>query len=182
MRISRSRTAVLPCVVGAAAAAGIGFASLPAAQAAPQSSTVPVAAPADAVAMRSAVEDFQYPGADRLLKERKITLKQGDGHIRLKEGPDNSVPTDCQASNEIFIESRLDKRGYCFTVSGTAGYLAMELPDVYGIWTEDRAVSARLVAAGEEKRVDVSPNSAAPVGVSLPGGKRSVLVELRVTG
>ncbi|WP_230211116.1 hypothetical protein [Streptomyces kaniharaensis] len=156
-------------------AAGIGFASLTTAQAASG------AASADA-AMPSAVEDFQHPGADRIFKERKISLKQGDGHIRLKEGPDNSVPTDCQASNEIFIESRLDKRGYCFTVSGTSGYLAMELPDVYGIWTEERAVSARLVAGGEEKKVDVSPNSTAPVGESLPGGKRSVLVELRVTG
>ncbi|MGV9268470.1 hypothetical protein ACWDRR_27820 [Kitasatospora sp. NPDC003701] len=132
--------------------------------------------------MPVAVEDFQHPGADRILAERQITLKQGDGHIWLKEGPGHTVPTDCQASNEIFIESRLDKRGYCFTVSGTSGYLAMELPDVYGIWTEDRSVSAKLVAAGQTTQVNVGPNSVEPVGESLPGGKRSVLVELRVTG
>ncbi|MFD5922242.1 hypothetical protein ACFVYP_36010 [Kitasatospora sp. NPDC058201] len=158
----------------------IGFASLAAAQATTGTAT-PGTASADP-AMPAVVEDFLHPGAERLLTERKITLKQGDGRIRLKEGPDLSVPTSCQASNEIFVESRLDKYGYCFLVTGTSGYLAMELPDVYGIWTEDRAVSARLVAAGQEKQVNIGPNSVEPVGESLPGGKRSVLVELRVTG
>ncbi|MEE1826308.1 hypothetical protein PUR61_29580 [Streptomyces sp. BE20] len=132
--------------------------------------------------MPTAVEDFRHPGAERLLAARSITLKQGDGHIRLKEGPNDTVPTSCQASNEIFIDSRLDPRGYCFIVSGTTGYLAMELPDVYMIWTEDRSVSARLVAAGQEKRVDLGPNSAEPVGEGIPGGAHAVLVELRVTG
>ncbi|MFD9691826.1 hypothetical protein ACFWXO_39395 [Kitasatospora sp. NPDC059088] len=132
--------------------------------------------------MPSAVEDFQHPGADRILRDRKISLKQGDGHIRLKEGPGFSVPKDCQASNEIFVETRRDNYGFCFAVTGRIGYLSMEVPDVFGIQTEDRAVTARLVAAGQEKKVDVAPKSNEPVGESLPGGKRSVLVELRVTG
>ncbi|MFE6866275.1 hypothetical protein ACFVFS_06935, partial [Kitasatospora sp. NPDC057692] len=118
----------------------------------------------------------------RLLTERKITLKQGDGHIRLKEGVENNTVTACQAANDIFVESRLDKNGYCFTVTGTSGYLAMELPEVYMLWTEDRSVSAKLVASGQEKLVSVGPNTAQPVGEGLPGGQRSVLVELRVTG
>ncbi|MFJ7913096.1 hypothetical protein [Kitasatospora sp. NPDC096204] len=175
MEISRFRKPFLVGAVGVLAA-GVGVASLTVAQAATGSGS------ADVSAMPVAVEDFQHPGADRLLQERQITLRQGDGHIWLKEGPGNTVPTDCQASNEIFIESRLDKRGYCFTTNSKTGYLAMELPDVYGIWTEDRAVSAKLTAAGQEKQVDVAPNSVAPVGETLPGGKRSVLVELRVTG
>ncbi|MGW3071997.1 hypothetical protein [Kitasatospora sp. NPDC001132] len=174
MLIPRSRNAVLLGTVGVLTAAGIGFASIATAQSADP-------APVDP-AMPVAVEDFQHPGADRILMERQIKLMQGDGHIQLKEGPGNTVPTDCSASNEIFVESRLDKRGYCFTVSGKSGYLALEVPDVYMIWTEERAVSAKLTAAGQEKQVDVAPNSVAPVGESLPGGKRSVLVELRVTG
>ncbi|MFD4538048.1 hypothetical protein ACFWNL_37120 [Kitasatospora sp. NPDC058397] len=177
MLISRSRKAVLATAV-ATLTAGIGFASLTAAQAAPQ----PSAAALAASAIPSAIEDFQHPGAERLLKDRKVSLKQGDGHIRLKEGPGNSTPTDCQASNEIFVESRLDKAGYCFTVTGKTGYLAMEVPDVYIIWTEDRSVTARVVAADQEKKVDIGANSYAPVGDGFPGGKRAVLVELRVTG
>ncbi|MFI2610922.1 hypothetical protein [Kitasatospora sp. NPDC018619] len=174
MEISRFRTSLLVGATGALIA-GIGVASLTAAEAAGGTGSADPAMPV-------AVEDFQHPGAERLLLERQITLRQGDGHIWLKEGQNNAVPTDCQASNEIFIESRLDKRGYCFTTNSKTGYLAMELPDVYGIWTEDRAVSAKLTAAGQEKQVDVAPNSIAPVGESLPGGKRSVLVELRVMG
>ncbi|WP_329485034.1 hypothetical protein OG618_00305 [Kitasatospora sp. NBC_01246] len=129
-----------------------------------------------------AIEDFQHPGAARILTERKVTLKQGDGRIRLKEGVENNTQAACQGANDIFVESRIDdKNGYCFTVSGTTGYLAMELPSVYGFWTEERSVSAKLVASGHETLVNVAPNSAQPVGESVPGGQRSVLVELRVT-
>ncbi|MFF2353459.1 hypothetical protein ACFVVL_27185 [Kitasatospora sp. NPDC058115] len=170
---SRTRTTLVVGATGALLAC-IGLASLSAAQA-----TTGAAAEED---MPTAVEDFQYPEADRILTERKITLKRGDGHILLKEGPGHTVPTSCQAANEIFVESRLDRLGYCFVVSGTTGYLTMELPDVYGIWTEDRSVSAKLLAAGQEKQVNIGPNSVEPVGESLPGGKRSVLVELRITG
>ncbi len=171
---SRIRTILMVSASGTLLAC-IGLASLSAAQATTGAASVETDMP-------TAVEDFQYPEAERILTERKITLKRGDGHIRLKEGPDHTVPTSCQAANEIFVESRLDRLGYCFTVSGTTGYLTMELPDVYGIWTEDRSVSAKLVAAGQEKQVNIGPNSVEPVGESLPGGKRSVLVELRVTG
>ncbi|MFJ6380820.1 hypothetical protein ACIQI7_12600 [Kitasatospora sp. NPDC092039] len=173
---SRTRTILLAGASGTLLAC-IGLASLSTAQA-----TAGAAATAAETDMPTAVEDFQYPEADRILTERKITLKRGDGRILLKEGPGHTVPTSCQAGNEIFVESRLDRLGYCFTVSGTTGYLTMELPDAYGIWTEDRSVSAKLVAAGQEKQVNIGPNSVEPVGESLPGGKRSVLVELRITG
>ncbi|MFJ4798599.1 hypothetical protein [Kitasatospora purpeofusca] len=180
---SRIRTILMAGASGALLA-GIAFASLSAAQATPaaQAAQAATGAASTETDMPTAVEDFQYPEAERILTERRITLKRGDGHIRLKEGPDHTVPTSCQAANEIFVESRLDRLGYCFVVSGTTGYLTMELPDVYGIWTEERSVSAKLVAAGQEKQVNIGPNSVEPVGESLPGGKRSVLVELRITG
>ncbi|MFD7903609.1 hypothetical protein ACFV4G_15340 [Kitasatospora sp. NPDC059747] len=181
MLISRSRNAALACTA-AVLAAGAALASLTTAQAAPQPPTTSATTTADPAAMPSAIEDFQHPGAARILKDRKISLKQGDGHIRLKEGPGFSVPTDCQAANEIFVESRLDNAGYCFTTTGTSGFLTMELPSVYGIQTADRTVTAKLVAAGQEKKVDIAPNSSEPVGVGFPGGKPTVLVELRVTG
>ncbi|MFF8770839.1 hypothetical protein [Kitasatospora sp. NPDC015120] len=184
MRKSRFRKTLL---VGGAAAlmACVGYTSLPAAQATTTGTTATPTAVSSTTeeTVPLAVEDFQHPGASRLLAERKITLKQGDGHIRLKEGIENNTQAACQGANDIFVESRMDdKNGYCFTVSGTTGYLAMELPNVYGFWTEDRSVSAKLVAAGRETLVNVGPNQAVPVGESLPGGQRSVLVELRVTG
>ncbi|MFD4905214.1 hypothetical protein [Kitasatospora purpeofusca] len=162
----------------------IGLVSLPAAQAITSAPATPAATGSTTEeTIPLAIEDFQHPGAARLLTERKITLKQGDGRIRLKEGVENNTQTACHGANDIFVESRMDdKNGYCFTVSGTSGYLAMELPSVYGFWTEDRSVDAKLVAAGRETLVNIGPNSTVPVGESLPGGQRSILVELRVTG
>ncbi|MGW2547739.1 hypothetical protein ACWC5I_44435, partial [Kitasatospora sp. NPDC001574] len=147
-------------LVGAAGAlvACVGFSSLPAAQASTGvTATQAATGSASEDALPVAVEDFQHPGAARLLTERKITLKQGDGHIRLKEGAENNTHTACRGANDIFVESRLDTNGYCFTVSGTTGYLAMELPDVYMIWTEDRTVSAKVVVADNEKLTELQP-------------------------
>ncbi|MFB6888710.1 hypothetical protein ACFCX4_05260 [Kitasatospora sp. NPDC056327] len=179
---TRSPKALLAGAFGALVAC-IGFASLPAAQA--STGTAPTQAPTGSTtepAFPVAVEDFQHPGAERLLTERRITLKQGDGHIRLKEGAENNTQTACRGANDIFVESRLDTNGYCFTVSGTTGYLAMELPSVYMLWTQDRSISARVVVAGQEKRVNASPNQVVNVGVSIPGEPQAALVELRVTG
>ncbi|MEI5034862.1 hypothetical protein RB201_25860 [Streptomyces sp. S1A(2023)] len=123
--------------------------------------------------MPSAVEDFIHPGADQIFQERKITLKRGDGHIML---------VSCAAAWNIKIESRLDNNGYCFQASAKSGYLALELPDAYGVWTEEYPVKATLNAEGDEAVVNVPANDYQPVGESGDSGLRSVLVELRVTG
>ncbi|GAA3972216.1 hypothetical protein GCM10022384_23760 [Streptomyces marokkonensis] len=128
---------------------------------------------ADVAGIPYAVEDFNYPGADRILEERGITLKRGDGHITL-------VP--CTDTWNIKIESRLDNGGYCFRATTGSGYLSLELPDAYGVWTEDRPVEATLTAEGRETVVKVPSNEYQPVGESGDTGLRSVLVELRVTG
>ncbi|GHF14301.1 hypothetical protein [Streptomyces morookaense] len=171
--ILQARKALSTGVVGAIAACA-GVATLAAAQAAPQSVT-PAAQAATGEVMPSAVEDFQYPGAAKIFKERGITLKQGDGRI---------VFVDCSTPNDIKVESRLDKQGYCFKVAGKKGFLAMELPDAYGIWTEDHPVKAKLTAEGKERVVDAPKNDYVALGEGDGGTekKRSVLVELRVTG
>ncbi|MFJ8437243.1 hypothetical protein ACIQ9P_38725 [Kitasatospora sp. NPDC094019] len=174
MPVSRFRTMLLACAAGTLAA-GAGLGPFGTAQATPGASP-------EAGAMPTAVEDFLHPGAGRLLEQQKITLKQGDGRIRLKEEPVIATRTSCDAHNEIFVESSLAERGYCFTVDGTAGYLAMELPDVYMIWTEARAVTARVVAGDRVTQVNVRPKSVTPVGQGVPGQASTVLVELRVTG
>ncbi|MFH8939491.1 hypothetical protein [Streptomyces griseosporeus] len=172
MAIPRARKAlafglsgVLASVLAALALFGGGSASAQTAQAATESGS--------AVEMPAAVEDFNYPGANRILQQRGITLKRGDGHIIL---------VSCGEPWNIKIESRLDNGGYCFRASGKTGLLTLELPDAYGVWTEDHPVEAKLTAEGAETLVKVPTNEYQPVGESGDTGLRSVLVELRVTG
>ncbi|MEU2655993.1 hypothetical protein ABZ615_11775 [Streptomyces sp. NPDC007325] len=161
---------VMP-LVGAMAAASI-VTGLAAAQA----STTAVSA-TTSEEMPFAVESFAYPGADQILAERKITLKQGDGNITLL--------SNC-SGYDIKVESRLDDRGYCFDVKGAQGYLTLEVPDAYGIWTQAYAVQAQLTPEGETSSVTVTAPkndyTAVGQGDANTGRKRSVLVELRVKG
>lgn len=129
----------------------------------------------DEGAMPSAVETFEHPGAAKAFAERAIKLKKGDGHIFL---------TDCSVSRDIQVDSRLIAEPYCFSVSAKSGYLSLELPDAYAIWTEDQAVRAKVTAEGKETIVNIPKNDMMPVGEgdSPSGEKRSVLIELRVSG
>lgn len=162
MAILRARKA-LGLGLCAAVAAGLGVTALPhGAEATAADATMP-----------SAVEDFSYPGADRVYQDRHITLKRGDGRITL---------VDCSTAWNIKIESRLDSNGYCFRTTAKTGFLTLELPDAYGVWTDARAVSATLTAAGKETVVKVPADEYQPVGEAGDTGLRSVLVELRVTG
>ncbi|MCX4852081.1 hypothetical protein [Streptomyces sp. NBC_00893] len=169
----RNRMPLFVGVLGAVAAC-VGAVTLTAAYAAPQSPLTSVQGKSGD-AMPSVVEDFQYPGAAEIFAERGIMLKKGDGHI---------VFTDCSSSSDIMVDSRLSNGGFCFKVTSKSGYLTMELPDAYGIWTEGHPVRATLTAEGKKTTVDVPKNDFAPVGEGdgNTGTKRSVLVELRVTG
>ncbi|MFF7280632.1 hypothetical protein [Streptomyces griseorubiginosus] len=169
MAMPRARKALLFGVSGALAA-GLGAAVLTTgAQAAPQTAVTT----ATATDMPAAVEDFTYPGAAKVLADRGITLKRGDGHITL---------VGCSEAWNIKIESRLDNGGYCFRTTARTGFLTLELPDAYGVWTEDHPVEATLTAEGKETVVNVPTDDYQPVGEAGDTGLRSVLVELRVTG
>ncbi|MGA5422390.1 hypothetical protein [Streptomyces lavendulocolor] len=163
----RKSLAALAAAVGLAAAGGatLAFAQGPDATAADSSTT-----------LRSAVEDFTYPGATQIEQERGIKLKRGDGRLLL---------VSCAGTWDIMVESRRDAQGgYCFDAQGSSGYLSLELPDAFGIWTEANSVQAKLTADGETTTVAVPAHSVKPIGETdqSSGGKRSVLVELRVTG
>lgn len=174
MVIRTVRHALVPAVAGALAVTA-GLAVLTSAHAAPRdpSPTSSVSgAPADG-AMPSAVEDFAYPGAAKIFQSQQILLKRGDGHIML---------TDCKSAYAIMVESRTAQKQFCFAVSGKQGELTLELPDAYGIWTQDHPVEARVKAGDKETVVEAAKNDYKPIGESGDSGKRSVLVELRVTG
>ncbi|MEU6235623.1 hypothetical protein [Kitasatospora sp. NPDC047058] len=122
-----------------------------------------------------AVEDFAYPGTSPF---PALKLIRGDGHI---------VLADCNTATQIQIWSRAVPSpsggpGVCFKVTGSTGYLALELPKTFSIQTSnERSVRANLTADGIAQTVDVAKGDGVSVGEAL-GQKPTMLVELRITG
>ncbi|MFB1044436.1 hypothetical protein [Streptomyces chrestomyceticus] len=136
---------------------------------------------ADEATLPYSVETFDYPNAAKILKERGIALRKGDGHIVLAK--------DCNVTQDIAILTsdvgNPDRGRYCFKVTGTGktGYLTLEIPKVLVIKTADYHVQASVTADGTTTSVDVPKNQKASVGEGTnPPGGPAVLVELRVTG
>ncbi|MBG0851845.1 hypothetical protein I2W78_08300 [Streptomyces spinoverrucosus] len=118
-----------------------------------------------------AVEDYNYPQADRILAEKNIVLKRGDGHITL---------VDC-ASGTGFLEVwARSKDKICFQVSGNSGWLTMEIPSVYGVKGNDYATQVDMTVGTEEKSFDIAKNAWTAVGESADEqGREHMLVEIR---
>ncbi|MEE1816980.1 hypothetical protein PUR59_18410 [Streptomyces sp. SP18ES09] len=120
-----------------------------------------------------AVEDFGYPDADKILTEKHITLKRGDGHI---------VLADCASATDLLQVWSRDKDRVCFKVSGTRGYLALEIPTVYAVRGNTYAAQVDLTSGTEEKTFDVTQNTWTPVGESADEqGRDFMLMEIRTT-
>jgi hypothetical protein len=122
-----------------------------------------------------AVEDFNYPQADQILAERGFLLKRGDGHIVLAE---------CGSGNDLLqVYARNHSDNVCFRITGPEGYLALELPAVFGVRTNGYSTTALdLTVDGEQSTVEVPANTFEAVGESAdPQGRDHVLVEIRVT-
>ncbi|MFD9356232.1 hypothetical protein [Streptomyces sp. NPDC060031] len=170
MAISRARKALFTGLVGTATALAAA-ATLGVAYAGPQSAAAAAAAGTE---MPTAVEDFAYPNAAKIQAEQQIVLKRGDGHITL---------TTCDGTPDITIKSRTGQKLYCFDVNAAKGYVTLELPDAFGIWTEAFPVKATITANGTDKTViDAPANDYKPFGEAGDTGERSILLELRVTG
>ncbi|MFI2242507.1 LamG-like jellyroll fold domain-containing protein [Streptomyces chrestomyceticus] len=121
-----------------------------------------------------AIEDFAYPGADKIKAEKGITLKRGDGQILLAE---------CGSSPGLMeIWSRKNDKT-CFEVTGAAGYLALEIPAVFSVkGSADQAADITLTAPdGKKQEVKVPKNEWTPVGESTdPQTREHTLVEISV--
>ncbi|MFE2728157.1 hypothetical protein [Kitasatospora sp. NPDC059327] len=126
--------------------------------------------PAGNSAAPPVIEDFAYPGTSPF---PKLTLLRGDGHI---------VLADCYTDVQIKLFSSLvggAGPAACFRVTGTSGFLALELPQTFSIWTAGYDVRARLTTeAGVTTTVDVPKNTVQNVAEGL-GQKPATLVELR---
>jgi hypothetical protein len=124
-------------------------------------------------ALGSAVEDFNYPHADKILAEQGITLKRGDGHITL---------VDC-SSGTGFIEvwaRRQDNKKICFQVTGNSGWLTLELPAVHSIKGNDYTTEVDMTVGDEEKSFAITKNTWTPVGESADEqGREHMLMEIR---
>lgn len=120
-----------------------------------------------------AVEDFDYPGAERILAEQGIALKRGDGRITLAACDDTA--------DQLKVLTRVGDGEFCFRATSGTGYLTLELADVFAIQTESHPVRAELTAEGVSKTVDVPKNDFKAVGEGA-GEPATVLLELRITG
>ncbi|MEW1867289.1 hypothetical protein AB0420_03675 [Streptomyces caelestis] len=142
-------------------------------------SAEPPSAPQPSEGMPYAVEDFNYPGADRIQATEGIKLKRGDGHILLAE----CDPQADQIRVLTVADAGAGRRGtYCFEATSTSGYLTLELPRVFALEAGENPISADLTAGGQTRTVDVPEGGFEPVGEGTVGGAQSVLVEIRVTG
>jgi hypothetical protein len=121
-----------------------------------------------------AVEDFEYPGAERILAERGFLLKRGDGHI---------VLADCGSQANLMEFSVRTLGLVCFRTTGEQGYLTLEMPSVYGVRTDDSTTThLELTVDGEEATYDVPANTLEAIGESDdPEGRPHTLVEIRTS-
>ncbi|MEV7339285.1 hypothetical protein [Streptomyces sp. NPDC093544] len=121
-----------------------------------------------------AVEDFNYPGADKILAEQGIVLKRGDGHITL---------ADCASGTGLIQVMAREQAGtICFQVVGNSGWLTLEIPSVYAIKGNDYDTQVDMTVGAEEKSFDILNNSWTPVGESADEqGREFMLVEIRTS-
>ncbi|NML50804.1 hypothetical protein HHL19_20055 [Streptomyces sp. R302] len=120
-----------------------------------------------------AVEGYNYPNADKILAEKDIVLKRGDGHI---------VLADCASETGLLEVWARDKAKICFKVTGSSGWLTMEIPSVHLIKGNDYTTRVDMTVGAEEKSFDITKNTWTPVGESAdPEGRDFMLVEIRTS-
>ncbi|MGW0516165.1 hypothetical protein [Crossiella sp. NPDC003009] len=117
-----------------------------------------------------AVEDFAYPDADKIFKDKGIRLHRGDGNIIL---------VDCAAGGDpVKVRSR-DRDEICFKVLGSTGKLAMELDQTFAIrGNSGHKVTALVSVNGKNESVLVPQNKWIGIGEGTGEGKFGVLLEI----
>jgi len=127
--------------------------------------------------MSSTVEDFSYPGADKILADRGIKLISGDGRLMLVDCVNVSGLIEVRSLNSSADHSS-DPGHYCFRVTGTSGDLKLELADAYQVKGDSHAVQATVTVDGQSSTVAVAKNGWTGVGVGA-GTDSATLLELK---
>lgn len=132
------------------------------------------AAPAADEGPGYAIETFDYPLADKILAEKNIVLKRGDGHITL---------ADCTSEPGLLEVWARNKAKVCFKVTGSSGWLTLEIPAVYGIrGSASQTARVDMTVGTEERSFDVAKDAFTPVGESADEqGRDYLLVEIRTS-
>ncbi len=129
----------------------------------------PATAPVDAGYL---VEDFTHPNAEMIAQTTGIVLKQGDGNLMM---------TDCTNSREHIQVTRTaaTNRNLCFALTGSTGWLTMEIPGSYGVRAGiNNDLTVTTTNNGQKQTHTIT--KAARHDVTTAIGDAVVLVELRV--
>jgi hypothetical protein len=121
-----------------------------------------------------AVENFDYPQADKILAEQDIVLKRGDGHITL---------ADCASGTGLLeVWARDNTEEICFRAVGNSGWLTLEIPSVFAVRGNAYATEIDMTVGTVEKSFDIEKNTWTPVGegVDEQSGEH-MLVEIRTS-
>ena len=161
-----TRALLVTAVAGAAVAVSVGI-SAASRQSAPAADGQP-----------SLVEDFSYPGADKILADRGIKLISGDGHLTLVDCTNVAGLIEVHAANVGDHSS--DPGHYCFKVNGPTGDLKLELTDAYQVKGDSHAVQATVSVDGQTSTVNVTKNGWTGIGVGA-GQDAATLLELKAS-
>jgi hypothetical protein len=121
-----------------------------------------------------AVEDFNYPNAAKVEAETGAVLKRGDGHM---------VMVSCDGTEDIQINTRTGKKDFCFAVNAKPAFLAMEIPQAWGIWTTADPVKTTIREDdGTTTVINAPANDFTGYGEASAEAEPTTLIELRVAG
>ncbi|GIE79758.1 hypothetical protein Aph02nite_57080 [Actinoplanes philippinensis] len=97
----------------------------------------------DTATPASLVEDFSYPGRDKILADHGLKLISGDGNILF---------VDCNVAGDVIKVESYDFADYvCFQVRGDHGYLSLEIKRATYIFSENQPLEAELKYDGVEQ-------------------------------
>ncbi|MEE1821500.1 trypsin-like serine protease [Streptomyces sp. BE20] len=121
------------------------------------------------------VEDGSYPDADRILAERGVRLKAGNGNI---------VLAPCAPGGGLLRIMARGRDDLCFRMTGATGYLSLEVPRVHGIQSDGvRDVSVAMSVDGAGTSFTVDRHLWTAVGEAAdPQGRAHTLLEITATG
>ncbi|MBB5890740.1 hypothetical protein [Kutzneria kofuensis] len=126
----------------------------------------------------SLVEDFSYPGADKILADRGIKLISGDGHLLLVDCVNVATLIEVHASS--LTDHSNDPGHYCFKVNGASGDLKLELTDAYQVKGDSHNVQAKVSVDGQSSTVNVDKNRWTGIGVGADS-HAATLLELKAS-
>ncbi|KAA2257513.1 trypsin-like serine protease [Solihabitans fulvus] len=119
------------------------------------------------------VEDFTYPGADKILADYGVQLISGDGRIVFADCPTGPDTVGVILVNTAKHIGTGRSGNVCFQVTGPTGHLSLKVPAVYAIQgdglgqEQGHALRAALTTdAGQHTTLDVGPGEIKQVGIT----------------